>query len=697
MKSSLFAFFLTVSASFSSFGETPFAGSWAFELPDGNPAWLAVDSETEGKLLWSVGSAKPVQNLTIAGQTLSFERKLKWKPFGKADEQWLVQGPFVGEIVEPGVLELTVEHFLDANPETRETLRLRGKQMPPLPARPDLAKVKFGKPIALFNGKDLSGWKLSNPEKQNGWRAEDGILVNETPKTDFGAYGDFGNLVTEQLFEDFRLSIDYNVPSGGNSGIYLRGMYEAQVVDRDSRMQGIQGPGAIFGRIAPSENAANPGDAWNRYVLTLVDRHITVELNGNTVIDNQPLEGCTGGGLSADDTAPGPIFLQGDHTSVRYRNLMLEPVLHSAPKAATKPNVLLLFADDLGFETLGCYGGLDFKTPHLDRLASEGMRFDRAYTSPVCTPSRMSLYTGTYVMRHGYYNVLPVHVGSKKAVDFKKRFTTYAQLLRGSGYATSVTGKWQLAALEFHPEHCRDAGFDSWCVWQIWKDGAKTTRYWDPCLNHDGQIRDDIVDRFGPDVLADYVIEQMKSAASSGQPFCIQHNMMLPHVPIIETPADKAKGKPGSLRSMIETMDAICGRIIGAVDELGLAESTYVIFMGDNGTDSSTPRRTRDGKIAGGKRDLTEAGTHIPLIVRRPGTVAPGSVAEDLIDMADWLPTLSELTDTELPTSLEIDGISFAGRLLNEPSKRQWITAGIGNHAKVFDGKTWSDWKEPAP
>ncbi|MGK0186729.1 MAG: hypothetical protein ACI9R3_002512, partial [Verrucomicrobiales bacterium] len=183
-----------------------------------------------------------------------------------------------------------------------------------------------------FNGTDLSGWKLSNPKKKNGWSVKDGVLVNETPKTDFGAYGDYGNLVTEATFSDFRLTIDYNVQAGGNSGVYLRGMYEAQVVDRDSKMQGIQGPGAVFGRIAPSENAGKPGGEWNRYVLTLVDRHLTVELNGKTVIDNQPIEGCTGGGLSADDTAPGPIFLQGDHTQVRYRNIRLERVLSTGEK-----------------------------------------------------------------------------------------------------------------------------------------------------------------------------------------------------------------------------------------------------------------------------------------------------------------------------------------------------------------------------
>jgi arylsulfatase A len=363
-----------------------------------------------------------------------------------------------------------------------------------------------------------------------------------------------------------------------------------------------------------------------------------------------------------------------------------------APSAGAEtidhPNILLIVADDLGCEALGCYGGLDFSTPHLDRLASEGMRFSLAYTSPVCTPSRMTFYTGTYVTRHKYYDVLPVHLGTKKAVDFRNRWTTFAQLLREAGYATSVTGKWQLAALEFHPEHCRDAGFDSWCVWQIWRNGAKTTRYWNPTFNHDGRVRDDIADRFGPDVLADCVIDQMNSAVAANRPFYIHHNMLLPHEPIIETPADRASGKPASLAGMIHYMDGLCGRIISAVDELGIADNTYIIFIGDNGTDSNQPRRTTAGTVRGGKRDLNDAGTHVPLIVRCPSKVEPGAVADDLVDLADLFPTTCDLADVDIPARFPIDGVSFAGRLLRgEPSKRAYVTGGIHGAASVFDGQ----------
>ncbi len=368
----------------------------------------------------------------------------------------------------------------------------------------------------------------------------------------------------------------------------------------------------------------------------------------------------------------------------------LATILAASP--ADRPNILLLFADDLGFEALGCYGGLDFETPNLDKLAAGGMRFSRVYTSPVCTPSRMSLYTGTYVTRHGYDYVLPVHQGTKKAVDFRNRHKTFAQLLRKSGYLTSVTGKWQLATLEFHPDHIRDAGFDSWCVWQIWMEGKKTTRYWNPCLNHDGKVREDIAKRFGPDVLHEYVKGQMKAAKEAGKPFYIHHNMMLPHVPVVNAPGSEGK----TLKAMVSYMDRLCGELVDEVDNLGIAENTWVIFMGDNGTDLGTPRRTKNGLVTGGKRFLGEGGMHIPMIVRKPDTIEPGTVAEDLVDIADWFPTICDLTGTPIPENTPLDGISLAKRLTcGKPHTREYVTAGIGGNACVSDGTFFVTNKTP--
>ncbi|WP_235951837.1 sulfatase-like hydrolase/transferase [Crateriforma spongiae] len=371
----------------------------------------------------------------------------------------------------------------------------------------------------------------------------------------------------------------------------------------------------------------------------------------------------------------------------------------------SRPNIVLIFADDLGYETLGCYGGLDFQTPRLDRMAMEGLRFSRAYTSPVCTPSRVSLHTGLYVMRHRQTDVLPVHLGTNKFVDFRK-MPTFAQQLRSAGYLTSVTGKWQLATLEKHPNHIRDSGFDSWCVWQIWKEGAKTVRHWNPTLNHDGRVREDVAKRFGPDVLVDYVIDQMREATEAHTPFLIVHNEMLPHDPIVQTPDDRSTGQSASLGNMIHYLDKLAGRVLDAVDDLGIRKSTYVIFMGDNGThqqDFRNPRagrpkerphtrHTKAGRVDGGKYELNDAGTHVPLIVWGPDQVPVGSVCDDLVDVVDLFPTFCDLAGHSVPDSIPIDGHSLAAQFQGRVGpKRDWVIHGIRSDVNVFDGRwRWS-------
>lgn len=304
-------------------------GAWAVEMPNGDAGWLNL-TESQGKLtgeLWSVGSPRGLTDVAIDGNSLEFRRRCK---VGPSEYEG---GPPTGQPVackhtaqvDGNRMELRMERPLPDG--SVEPIVFTATRLPPIPPTPNLEKVKFGEPIVLFNGRNLDGWKLTNPKQINGWKAIDGELVNTTPKLDFQPYSRYGNLRTEREFTDFHLSIEFNVPEGGNSGIYLRGMYEAQVVDRDSRMQGIQGVGAIFGRIAPSENAGQPGGSWQTYEITLVDRHATVILNGKKVIDNQPIAGCTNGALHADETKPGALYLQGDHTAVKYRNIVLRPVL----------------------------------------------------------------------------------------------------------------------------------------------------------------------------------------------------------------------------------------------------------------------------------------------------------------------------------------------------------------------------------
>jgi hypothetical protein len=200
----------------------------------------------------------------------------------------------------------------------------KGKRIPALPPAPDLSKVKFGDPIRLFNGTDLSGWKVMG--SPNGWSVKDGILVNDAPQEP-GKHKSYANIRTEKEFEDFNLTLEFRVPKGGNSGIYLRGIYEVQVADSYGRKPDSHGVGGVYSRITPTENPAKAPGEWQSFDITLVDRHVTVILNGKKIIDNQPLLGCTGGALWPDQFRPGPLYLQGDHTSVDYRNLALRPVV----------------------------------------------------------------------------------------------------------------------------------------------------------------------------------------------------------------------------------------------------------------------------------------------------------------------------------------------------------------------------------
>jgi len=277
-------------------------GDWSLDLESGLPAWMSVQ-ESNGKplvyLRLYVGPNGSYDDVEINDGRLAFTIKKRKR-----------KAPATSPIRQ------TVEFGLkDGKPDGVLTRH-----------RQD-GSVRFGHPIALFNGRDLAGWQVHEPDKKNGWSVEDGVMKNTTPKTDFSATGAYANLKTEAVFEDFWLHIEFLVEEKRNSGIYLRGMYEAQVVDRDSRMQGMQGVGAIFGLIAPSMNAGKPGGQWQTYDITLVDRHVTVVLNGEKVIDNQPVAAPTAGAVLTNPGEPGPIYLQGDHTNVCYRNVYLAPVI----------------------------------------------------------------------------------------------------------------------------------------------------------------------------------------------------------------------------------------------------------------------------------------------------------------------------------------------------------------------------------
>ena len=198
-----------------------------------------------------------------------------------------------------------------------ETLTWTGVRGPVWPATP--SRRKPGKPIDLFNGKDVSGWLCQDPHRPMGWSVKDGILVNEGK----GA----NNIYTQQKFNDFKLEVEFNVDPQSNSGVYLRGRYEIQILDGYGRPLDVHSQGALYGFIVPAVNSDKPAGEWQTYEITLIANRVTVILNGTKIIDNGEVPGITGGALDANEKGPGPILLQGDHGRVQFRKVRLTPLI----------------------------------------------------------------------------------------------------------------------------------------------------------------------------------------------------------------------------------------------------------------------------------------------------------------------------------------------------------------------------------
>ena len=202
----------------------------------------------------------------------------------------------------------------------------------------------------------------------------------------------------------------------------------------------------------------------------------------------------------------------------------------AAETPAERPNVLLIMADDLGYEGLGANGGTSYRTPHLDALAGTGMRFEHCYSMPVCSPSRVKLMTGRYNFR----NYLGWGI-----LDPKER--TFGHVLREAGYATCVSGKWQLCQFD-RPEnadHPRRSGFDEHCVWVWHFRKGKPSRYWDPYIWQAGRLRDDLNGKYGPDVHCEFVIDFIERNKS--RPFFAYYSTNLVHAPFVPTPRPPLK------------------------------------------------------------------------------------------------------------------------------------------------------------
>lgn len=335
--------------------------------------------------------------------------------------------------------------------------------------------------------------------------------------------------------------------------------------------------------------------------------------------------------------------------------------------SSNRPNIVLIMADDFGYECVTANGGESYSTPNLDRLAATGMRFERCHVQPLCTPTRIQLMTGIYNVRN--------------YVDFgtlERGATTFAHCLKEAGYAIGICGKWQLGREKDSPRHF---GFDESLLW--WHT-HKSPRYANPGLERNGKKEIYRAGEYGPTVINDFALDFV--TRHRDRPFFLYYPMILPHDPLQPRPDSpdwdpEAKGRQLNrdekhFAAMVAYMDKMVGRLVARLDELGLRENTLILFLGDNGTHPKVTSRFKGGVYQGGKGAITARGTHVPLIANWRGRVPGGTVNGDLIASVDFLPTICETAGADVPPAATRDGRSFLSQLLGRTGRpREWMYA----------------------
>ena len=332
------------------------------------------------------------------------------------------------------------------------------------------------------------------------------------------------------------------------------------------------------------------------------------------------------------------------------------------PNAAAKEktNVILIMADDIGYECYGAYGGTSYPTPNIDRLAANGMRFKHCYSQPLCTPTRVKIMTGkSNAKNYAAFSVL------------KKTEKTFGHMLRDAGYRTAIAGKWQLYGAEHYKERFRargslpqDMGFERHCLWQVDKLGS---RFWGPSITIDGELKKFGKDVYGPDIYCQFLIDRMTEFKD--EPFFLYYPMALVHSPFLPTPDSedrKSKDKQQNFGDMVTYMDKLIGRIVEQTAKLGIAEKTLILVTGDNGTHKSLKSKMGDVTIKGGKGLPTDAGTRVALVGYQPGTI-PTGVTNRLVEFSDFMPTIATATGVDIPQGM--DGVSFLPSLQGHAAK----------------------------
>ncbi|MBI5767605.1 MAG: sulfatase-like hydrolase/transferase [Verrucomicrobia bacterium] len=338
-----------------------------------------------------------------------------------------------------------------------------------------------------------------------------------------------------------------------------------------------------------------------------------------------------------------------------------------AASAEPRPNVVLILADDLGYETLAANGGTSYRTPALDRLAAGGVRFTQCYAQPLCTPTRVQLMTGQSNVRN-YINF----------GTMDPALTTFGHHFQRAGYRTGIAGKWQLGQDKKLPQ---TLGFHESYLWQHTR---RPPRYANAGLEHNGEPLDFSHGEYGPDLVHGFVHDFI--TRHRDEPFLLYYPMMLTHAPYQPTPDSKdwdpkAIGEQvnqaeAHFGDMVEYMDRLVGKLVAHLESLKLRERTLIVFLGDNGTGRGTRSMFQGREFIGGKGTTTDAGMHVPLVVNWPGRVTAGRVCGDLVDTTDFLPTICEAAGLSVAATPVIDGRSFWPQLRGEKGRpHDWLYA----------------------
>ena len=283
-----------------------YAGRWNVKITDAEDTFAGGGFQItkkggvlSGGVVWRWGSYLPAKSVEVKDGALVIVREEK--P-GKKDtfEARLEGEALKGKVTYP---DGNIHHF-----EGRRAPLLLSKKAP-----------VWGAPVTLFDGKTLAGWKLRDPKKKNGWAVVNGDLAVVESK-------DNADLVSEQAFQDMKLHIEFNVDPKSNSGVYLRGRYEIQILDNPDQKMALDshGCGGVYSRLSPQEDATKPAGEWQAYDIEIVGRQIGVTLNGKKIVQGI-LDGITGGAINPFEGEPGPLMLQGDHGKVRFRNIVVTP------------------------------------------------------------------------------------------------------------------------------------------------------------------------------------------------------------------------------------------------------------------------------------------------------------------------------------------------------------------------------------